>query len=340
MSNAIAAAREAEAETQTWILCWQAALGRDFLAHPSLATKIRNRLISAHHASDRVLIDFVLLPTEILAITRLHREDSVAAVARAFGNVLSRWVREVQPIYSPVLAGPYSAQLLETEDEVRREIRMLAWRPVLKQACNRPDRYPHSALRNALGLTTAKGFNARPLLMYFGETVPLARPALSLWLKKPPSDEEWRGWELSRGLKLATGSVGRHPFMAKKVGGLAAEFIAAGGSFSIDGALELLAVWVGARLQPSDPIDLLVTAGPLGARGRALVGCLAVALHLCSAASVGRYFSRSKATLSEQMTLCRSRPADRQILMTPRRRILEEAPALLKERRLRKLDIQ
>ena len=66
----------------------------------------------------------------------------------------------------------------------------------------------------------------------------------------------------------------------------------------------------------------------MDARGRALVACLAVAHHLCSAASVARYFRKAKATLSEQMAACRARSADRQILETPVRRILEESVAL------------
>ena len=60
----------------------------------------------------------------------------------------------------------------------------------------------------------------------------------------------------------------------------------------------------------------------------ALVAGLAVNHRLCSAASVARHFHRAKATLSEQMTACRSRPADQLILATPLRRILDESASL------------
>ena len=52
---------------------------------------------------------------------------------------------------------------------------------------------------------------------------------------------------------------------------------------------------------------------------RALVACLALDHVLCSAASVARHFGKAKATLSEQMTEPRRRPADQAILArTPR----------------------
>ena len=31
-----------------WHLCWQAAVGRDFFAHPALYARVRERLIQAH----------------------------------------------------------------------------------------------------------------------------------------------------------------------------------------------------------------------------------------------------------------------------------------------------
>lgn len=309
-------------------MCWQAAVGRDFLAQPSLAGRIRTRLIGAHQRSGRVLVDFLLTPTEIHAIAQVHPDDSVGGVARAFGNVLSRWVREAQPIRSPVLAGPFRALPIDSVEALRDELRMLAWRPVLQKLCTTPTHHPHGGLRVALGLTPSKGFDARPMLSFFGQPVPVARAALRQWIAKRPSDQEWRAWELVRGLELATGSVGPQPFMAKAVEGAAAALIAAGGSYDIGGALELLEAWVAARIHPSGPLELRASSGAVAARGRALVACLAVTHGLCSAASVARHFERAKATLSEQMTACRARSADRLIIATPLRRILEESASL------------
>jgi hypothetical protein len=96
----------------------------------------------------------------------------------------------------------------------------------------------------------------------------------------------------------------------------------------IDGALRILECWVLSRLGVRDLIRLADAPGPTGARGRALVACLAMDFALCPAASVARHFQRAKATLSEQMTACRQRSDDRQILGTPKSRIVEEAIAL------------
>ena len=325
---AIASDNESDLEARTWSLCWQAAVGREFFVHPSLPARIRGRLIGAHQRAGRVLIDFVLLPTEIHAVAQIRAGDSVGSIARAFGNVVSRWVREAQPVRSPVLAGPYRARLIDSGEALRQELRMLAWRPVFQKLCLTPTHHAQGALRIALGLTPSKGFDARPLLRYFGESVPEARAALRRWIARRPSEQDWRAWELTRGLALATGDVGPHLSMAKAVNAIAATLIAAGGSYGIDGALELLEVWVGARIHPSAPLDLQASSSALAARGRALVACLAVAHRLCSAASVARHFHRAKATLSEQMTACWSRPADQLILGTPLRRILEESALL------------
>lgn len=306
-------------------------MGREFFVTPSLAAQIRRRLIDAHRRSGRALLDFVLLPTEIHAISHISADDSIGSVARAFGTFVSRWVRQAQPLRSPVFAGPFRAQPIDSVDALRHEIRMLAWRPTVRGLCSTPTHHAGGALRVALGLTPSKGFDARPMLSLFGETVPSARGALRKWIAIRPSEQEWRAWELTRGLELATGTVGPHPSMAKAVEGAAATLIAAGGGYGIDGALDVLGMWVATRIHLAAPLNLKSDSSPLAARGRALVACLAVEQRLCSAASVARHFHRAKATLSEQMTVCRSRPADRVIVATPLARILEEA-ALLRTR--------
>jgi hypothetical protein len=328
MASSIATEEDSTGTSTTWALCWQAAVGRDFFVHASLPGLIRGRLIGAHQRRGRILIDYLLLPTEIHAITAIPAGDSVGGVARAFGNVVSRWVREVQPVRSPVLAGPYRAVPIRSVDALRQEVRMLAWRPVSLDLCRTPSHYPLGALRIGLGSKGGEGFNAGPLLSHFGPTVPEARAALRRWIARRPSEQEWRQWELMRGLELATGSVGPHATMARSVDGAAAMLIAAGGTFGIDGALELLERWVTAKIQPMNGLHLHEASSAMAARGRALVACLAVAHRLCSAASVARYFGRAKATLSEQMTACRLRPAARSILVTPVHRILDESEAL------------
>jgi hypothetical protein len=329
MRDAIAPDSKSGRETTTWSLCWQAAVGRDFLAHPSLPGRIRERLIGAHQRPGRVLFDYVLLPTEIHAVAQVRAGDSVVGIARAFGNVLSRWVRQVKPIRSPVLAGPYRAVPILSADELRDEIRMLAWRPVILGRSKTPTHYPHGGLRIASGLTPSRGFDARPLLQLFGESVPEARAALRRWARRRPSAQDWRAWELTRGLELATGTVGPHLTVARAVNGAAATLIAAGGGYGIDGALAVLETWVVAKILSADALDLKAASGTTAARGRAMVAGLAVTHRLCSAASVARYFGRAKATLSEQMAASRKRPADRAILGTPLGRILEEAGPLI-----------
>jgi hypothetical protein len=312
----------------TWTICWQAAVGRSFLADPGLHFRIRRRLIGAHEADGRILIDYLVLPGEIHAVTQLPPGDTVASVAYAFSNVVSRWVREIHPVRSPVFAGPFQAQRIESVEELRQETRMLGWRPVFLGLCATPTHCQYSSVRTMLGLTTAKGFESRPLLQYFGSSVNDARESLKRWMRRRPSEEEWRAWELAHGLAMATGTVGPRPGMARSVGGPAAALIAAGGTYDVDGALALLVTWVTAKVQSSSVLDLRQGSGALEARGRALVACLAVTHRLCSAASVARYFHRAKATLSEQMSACRSRSSDRHMLQTPVRRIVEEASAL------------
>lgn len=329
MCCAIATDKNPGGKPTLWALCWQAAVGREFLAQPSLSSRIRGRLIGAHQRSGRVLVDYLMLPSEIHVLARIPPGDSAGGVARAFGNVLSRWVRELHPVRSPVLAGPYQAHPILSVEEQCVETRMLAWRPVFLGLCSTPSHYPHGALRIALGLTPAKGFDARPMLRNFGDSVPEARASLRRGIARRPSEQEWRAWELTRGLELATGTVGPHPTMAKSVDCAAATLIAAGGTYGIGGALKLLEIWTVAKIQPMNGLNLHEARSAVAARGRALVACLAVSHRLCSAASVARHFHRAKATLSEQMTACRARPRDQAILATPLQRIIEESAALL-----------
>ncbi|MBE0547744.1 MAG: hypothetical protein IH627_08835 [Rubrivivax sp.] len=311
-----------------WHLCWQAAVGREFFAHTSLYARVRERLIQAHSCRGRVLVDYLLLPTEIHVLAQLPPGQGSSDVARAIGNVVSRWVRQAQPVRSPVLAGPHLAHRITSMAELRSDVRMLAWRPVHLGLCNTPSHHPHGALRIALGLTPVQGFDSRWLLQLFGDTVPLARKAMRGWVSRRPTERVWREWELTRGLGLAMGSVGPQPHMAREVrcaGGAA--LVAAGGD-GIDGALGLLEVWVALKLGLRGVAELREGAGSTSARGRALVACLAVRHQLCSAASVARHFGRAKATLSEQMTACKARHGDGPILATPARRIVDEAHAL------------
>ncbi|MDY0749102.1 hypothetical protein SNE35_31690 [Paucibacter sp. R3-3] len=327
MSNQIAVTRDAK-ETETWSLCWQAAVGRDLFCHPAIVQRIQTRLIAAHERRGRVLIDFIVLPAEIHAISQLRVGDSVAGVARSFGTVVSRWVRRVQPLRSPVLAGPYSAQRLDSDDAVRQEIRMFAWRPVFTGASPKRNYYPNAALRYVLGLKPSRDFETEPMLSYFGDATKAGRKSLTKWLAKPPSVETWRAWEMAKGLKLAIGDDGSGQAAARKVEAAAALLIAAGGGYGVEGALALLAKWVSTKISPSEEIDLHVGNDALAARGRALVAGLAVAHRLCSAATVARYFGKAKATLSERMTRCKAHPADRLILRAAPQRIAEEVAAL------------
>jgi hypothetical protein len=329
MHHDATAAKRSGSTSTTWHLCWQAAVGRDLFPHPTLSERIRYRLIDAHKARGRVLIDYSLLPTEIHVVAQIPSGSVPGDVARAIGNVVARWVREAQPVRSPVFAGPFRAHLLSSDDELRQQVRMLAWRPVALGLCRRPTHCAHGALRISLGMTPARGFDARPLLRLFGETVSDARDALRRWIRQRPTDRDWRAWELARGLALAAGTVGPQPTMAREVKSPeAAALIAVSGTEGIDGALRLLTEWVTARLGGRGVLQLGSGSDAASARGRALVARLAVAHALCSAASVARYFGRSKATLCEQMKSSRARQSDSPIVVTPVRRIIDDVMAL------------
>ena len=243
-------------------------------------------------------------------------------------NVVARWVRQIHPVRGPVFAGRFRAHRIDSEEALKQEIRLLAWRPVVLGLCMTPMHHVHSALRTTLGLRMAMGFDARPQLSLFGDPIPAARAAMRARIARRPTSRDARSWELARGLALATGSVGPHPTMAREVRDAAAMLVAAGGPDGIDGALKLLEAWVLTRLGLQGHMDLHAAGDAVGARARALVACLAKDHDLCSAASVARHFGRAKATLSEQMTACRARPADLQILGTPMNRIVDEALAL------------
>jgi hypothetical protein len=312
-----------------WHLCWQAAIGREF-SEPSLAARIRWRLIDAHRQPGRVLLDYTVLPSEIHVVSRLPPGQPPGRLARAIGTVVARWVRDAHPVRSPVFAGPFRAHQIQSLAELREEVRMLAWRPVVLGLCARPAHHAQGGLRISLGQTPARGFDARPVLGLFGETVPSARAGLRSWVSGRPAEREWRAWALARGLVLASGGIGGQPGTAREVRGAgAAGLVAAGGADGVEGALRLLETWVSARLDGMRTPDFCRASGAGSVRARALVACLAVEHQLCSAAAVARHFGRAKATLSEQMKLSRARPADRQIVAMPVGRIIDEALALI-----------
>jgi hypothetical protein len=274
-------------EPSMWHLCWQAAVGREFDVEPSLFERIRGRLLDAHRLKGRVLVDYVLLPTEIHVVAEIAPGDTVGSVARAVGNVVARWVRAAQPVRSPVLAGPYRARRIGSADEQRIEARMLAWRAVFHGLCKAPAHYPHGALRIALGMSPANGFDARPLLSVFGMSVPQAREALRAWVAQRPSERERQAWELTRGLVLAAGGSHR-PASAREMRHASAAALVAAGGNGIDGALAILETWVAVKVELHSAEQLHTASDGAGARGRGLVGCLAQAHGLCSAAAVAR----------------------------------------------------
>lgn len=312
----------------TWHICWQAALGRNLLACNSLGERIRGRIIDAHRPTGRVLIDYLLVASEIHVISQLSHHQVPGDVARAIANIVARWIRQSQGLRGPVFAGPYHAHRVDSGEALREDIRMLAWRPVALGACVAPSHYPHSALRTILGLRPAQGFDSRPALALFGQPVPVARTVLRARLARRPQGMQIRQWELTRGLALAIGTVGPLHTMAREVRGAAATLVAAAGPEGIDGALRLLERWVLARLGVRKGAGLTELPRATAAHGRALVGCLAVDMNLCPAASVARHFKRAKATLSEQMAACRKRAADQPILRTPLSRVVDEAVSL------------
>jgi hypothetical protein len=313
------------APLSNWHLHWQAAFGRSFLVDPTLASRIRDRLLVAHARRGRVLVDYTILPTEIHLIAQIADDDSPGEVAGAIGNAVSRWVHEVQQVRSPVMGGPFRSFRLHADDDVRREIRMLAWRPVVLRLCRGPTFHAHNALRIALGMRRPDGFDSRPLLRLFGDKPIDARPALSKWISRRPSDQDWRSWELARGLALAPSMGGPRPtgFRAVKTQGAAA-LVAMAGQGGVEAALCLLTHWISTKIAANGAVDLHAGQDAQAVRGRSLVARVAAEHALCSSAFVARYFKRAKATLSEQVAASRLREADTLLVNTPMDRILEE----------------
>lgn len=309
-------------------LCWQAAVGREFFAQTSLYARVRERLIQAHAKGDRQLLHYVLLPGEIHVLSQLSPGESPSDLARAIGNVVSRWVRQSQPYRSPVLAGPHRAHVITSIDVLLQDLRMLSWRPVRQGVCKSPSQHSHSALRYLLGISPVQGLDTRCVLGLFGTTVPAARAALRAWVARAPSELEWQEWDLTRGLSLASGTVGPQQQIARELRSAGAAALVAAGGDGIDGALKLLDTWVTWQLSLRSPPKVCGRQSSAQARGRALVACLAVRHHLCSASAVARHFGRAKSTLSEQMAACRSCQIDRTIIATAARRIVEEVGSM------------
>lgn len=329
MDSRDATEEPAAARHSTWHLHWQAAVGQTFLPNLTLAERIRGRLVAAHTRRGRVLVDYTILPTEIHLITCIAEGDTPGEVAGAIGNVIARWVREAGHVRSPVMGGPFHSRLIRSDEELRREIRMLAWRPVVLGLCRGPTFYPHSALRISLGLRPAGGFDARPKLRLFGDGTIKSRLVLSRWVSRRPTDLDWRSWELARGLALAPSHGGPEPAGFREVKtGEAAALVAMAGKGGVDAALGLLVDWVTWKIGTGGATDVRKGQDPQAVRGRAIVARLAVAHALCSAAFVARFFGKAKATLSEQVSASRVREADTRLVAMPMARILEEISML------------
>lgn len=314
----------------TWHLCWQAAIGRDLASSPKLLEKITDRLMEAHRQRGRMLLYYLLTPTEIHVLSRIPAGDGPRDVVREVATIVARWVRELQGMRGPVFADRYRAHEVRTDTELKDEIRMLAWRPVATGVCASPLHYVNSSLRTTLGLRRAYGFESRALLGAFDGTVLDARHAMRRLIRPRPSRAELREWELNHGLAIAVGTAGPSFGMAREIDGAAAALVAASATQDIDGALNLLEQWVAFRLDLPIGDSLSRVPGPAGARARALVAGLAVRARLCPAASVARHFKRARATLCEQMAASRMRDEDRQLLGTPMRLILDELKKLSK----------
>lgn len=317
----------------TWHLMWQAAIGRNLVSDAKLLEKITGRLIEAHQHHGRQLLYYLVTSREIHVICRVRSGDSPREVAREVATIVARWVRELQGVRGPVFADRYRAHEITQDASLKYEIRMLAWRPVVTGECSRPLSYVNSSLRMTLGQRRAYDFESRALLSVFEGTVLEARDAMRKLIRRRPSSSDLREWELNHGLAIALGAAGASFGMAREVDGAAAALVAASPTQDIDGALMLLERWVAFRLGAQSSEGLSAAPGPSGARARALVAGLAVQWSLCPAASVARYFSRSRATLCEQMAASRQRVEDCVLLGTPIAVVLGEVKKLSRQRR-------
>lgn len=305
----------------TWHLVWGAAYGHSFTALPALCEWIRDRLVEVHRRRQRELVDFLLLPCEVHVVSRLQTDDDPVRLAREVGPAVARRMRRDSRYEGPVLRGRYLCHRVQTDDDLRDDVRMLAWRPVMAGLCSAPSYHVHCALRVALGRSSGDGFDPRPLLALFHPRVPQAREALAALVARRPTAQQVAYWELRRGLSSVEACVDRRPV---DVGGPgmqaddAARLVAAGRR-GIDGALTLLETWVHRRMAADG-----LTPSLAAARRRALVACLAVDRGVCPAAVVARRYRRARSTLSEQMAACRRRPPDALLLRIPTFRIVEE----------------
>ncbi len=308
-----------------WHLQWQAAEGQTFVPIAGLAERIRDRLVSAHERRGRVLIDFTILPTEIHLISGIFNGDSPGAIAGAIGNFVSRWVREARRSRSPVMGGPFQSCRLRSDDEVRQEIRMLAWRPVVLGLCRGPTFHPHGALRVALGRRHRQGFDTRPMLRFFGPETTAARLALTAFVLDRPSSLEWQAWELARGLARAPSHGGPQPSGFREVKTHeAAALLAMAGEGGVEGALGLLGQWVSLKLGAPGGFDLVKDRSGPAAQARAVIARIASRHLLCSSAFVAGCFKRGKSTLCEQVAASRMREVDNKLVATPMKTILTE----------------
>src|SRR4051812_22211802 len=98
-----------------WHIVWQVVEGRDLLADPVLAGRIRARLLAGHLATGRELLFYLLTPTEMHLLSRLLVNESPSDVARVVGNIVSRWVRQAQGVPGVVFAGRFRAYAIETD---------------------------------------------------------------------------------------------------------------------------------------------------------------------------------------------------------------------------------
>lgn len=283
-----------------WHMCWRAADAHDFVADGALALRIRQQIVAAHDAPGRTLISFLLVPSEIHVLARLPLGEGPWTMVRPFSTVVSRWMRQRDPARGPVYASRVAATAFMSDTEVQTQVRMIAWRPVMDGHCRSPTQAPHSSVRVALGIVAGAGYDCRPLLDLYGSTVAQSRAALRRSLERRPSAAEVDRWELLNRLAPLNRGPGERITKVRGVDNDAAAQLVATGGNGLIGALKLLERWVRGKLRLDAEEDLRGN-GAGSARGRALVGCVAVHHRLCSASSVARYFGRSKSTLCEQM---------------------------------------